>query len=47
MRTGDVTLRWMTTLLTVGGALEAAVDELVVECFFPADEESERLARAG
>lgn len=47
VRTGDVTLRWMTTLLTVGGALEAAVDELVVECFFPADEESERLARAG
>ena len=31
------------TLVTVGGALEVALDELVVECFFPADAETERL----
>ncbi len=41
---GERTQRWMTTLVTVGGALDVALDDLVIECFFPADEESERIA---
>ena len=43
VRQGDQTHRWMTTLVTVGGALDIALDEMVVECFFPADAETERL----
>ncbi len=46
VRQGDATLRWLTTLITFGGALDVAVDELVVECFFPADVETERLIAA-
>ena len=34
----------MTTLITIGGALDIALDELVIECFFPADAETEQLA---
>ncbi len=45
VRTGDTTLRWMTTLVTFSGALDVTLDELVVECFFPADAETEKLAR--
>ena len=41
---GAETMRWMTTLVTIGGALDVALDELVVECFFPADAETERKA---
>lgn len=44
VRDGDVTLRWITALVTIGGAQDIALDELVVECFFPADDETERLA---
>ena len=46
IRAGDSVQRWMTTLVTVGGALDVALDQLVVECFFPADEETERQAVA-
>ncbi len=44
VRQGDATLSWITTLITIGGALDVAIDELVVECFFPADAETEQLA---
>lgn len=44
IRQGDATLRWMTTLVTIGGALDVTLDEMVIECFFPVDEETERLA---
>ena len=43
---GETTQRWMTTLVTIGGALDVALDDLVIECFFPADEETERLNRS-
>jgi transcriptional regulator with XRE-family HTH domain len=45
VRSGDDTLRWLTTLVTIGGALDVTLDELVVECFFPADGETDRLAQ--
>ena len=45
VRSGEAELRWVTTLMTFGGALDVALDQLVVECFFPADEKTERLAR--
>lgn len=43
IRSGGNTLRWITTLITIGAALDIAVDELVVECFLPADTETKRL----
>lgn len=44
IQTGDDTLRWLTTLVTIGGALDVTLDDLVVECFFPADTKTDRLA---
>jgi transcriptional regulator with XRE-family HTH domain len=46
LRVGDHTLRWITTLITFAGAVDITLAELTVECFFPADEETARLARA-
>lgn len=45
VRSEQGTLRWLTTLVKVGGAIDVALEELVVECFFPADEETDRAAR--
>jgi hypothetical protein len=28
---------WLTTILTIGGAIDVTLDDLVIECFFPAD----------
>lgn len=42
VRTGETTLRWLTTIITFGGALDVTLDDLVAECFFPADESTER-----
>jgi len=44
VRQGEHTLRWITTLMTFSGAQDIALDELVIECFFPADPETEKLA---
>lgn len=41
VRAGDFVVRWMTTVLTFGAAIDVTLEELVVECFFPADEDSE------
>lgn len=46
VRNGPDTLRWLTTLVTFGGAQDLAVSELVIECFFPADTATETLAKA-
>lgn len=43
IRMGDRTARWMTTIVTFGGALDVTLDDLVVECFFPADPATEEL----
>ena len=44
VRLGGHVLHWITTLITFGAPLDVTVDELVIECFFPADETTERLA---
>jgi transcriptional regulator with XRE-family HTH domain len=41
LRFGDRVVRWMTTVLTFGAAIDVTLEELVVECFFPSDAESE------
>lgn len=41
VRIGDREVRWMTTVLTFGAAIDVTLEELVIECFFPADDESE------
>jgi transcriptional regulator with XRE-family HTH domain len=41
LRLGGQEVRWMTTILTFGAATDVNLEELVVECFFPADAESE------
>lgn len=46
LRVDGETQRWMTTLITFGGAIDLTLDELVVECFFPADADTERMARS-
>lgn len=47
IRSGDLRMSWMTTILTFGGTTDLTLAELTVECFFPADEETERRARRG
>ena len=47
VRQGENTLRWITTLMTFSGAEDIALDELVIECFFPADVETEAHVVAG
>lgn len=44
LRVGETTTRWLSTLLTFAGAVDVTLSELTVECFFPADEATRRLA---
>ncbi|HVS29820.1 MAG TPA: helix-turn-helix domain-containing protein [Thermoanaerobaculia bacterium] len=46
LRFGDRVVRWMTTVLTFGAAIDVTLEELVVECVFPADAESEAIYAA-
>lgn len=46
LRFGDHIVRWMTTVLTFGAPIDVMLEELVVECFFPADAESESVYTA-
>lgn len=41
LRMGDTVARWMTTIITFGGVVDVTLDSLVIECFFPADPETE------
>ncbi|MCB1036215.1 MAG: helix-turn-helix transcriptional regulator [Acidobacteria bacterium] len=45
LRLGPHEVRFVTTLLTFGAALDVTLSELVVECFFPADEATERFVQ--
>lgn len=47
LRLGDHHLSWLTTLVTFAAPVDVTVDELVVECFFPADEGTERWVEGG
>ncbi|MCP3981801.1 MAG: helix-turn-helix domain-containing protein [bacterium] len=42
LRQGDGVLSWINTLATFGATSEVTLDELVVESFFPADEDTRR-----
>ena len=42
---GDLTLRFFTTIATLGTPQDITLQELRVECFFPADGATEELAR--
>lgn len=44
VRVGERTVRWLTTIVTFGGAVDITVAELTVECFFPADTATEQFA---
>lgn len=46
LRRGDRSLAWFSTIATLGTALDAELEELRIECFFPADDATERYARA-
>jgi len=46
LRKGDVDLRLITTLTTLGTPLDVTAQELRIESYFPADEASERLLRS-
>lgn len=45
LRNGTETLCWLTTIMTFAGAVDVVVDELIVECFFPADDATDRIVR--
>ena len=45
LRKGDLTLRFFTTIATLGTPQDITLQELRVECFFPADGATEELAR--
>lgn len=47
LRLGDHHLSWLTTLVTFAAPVDVTLDELVVECFFPADGATERWAEGG
>ncbi len=44
-RTGDIDLRLFTTIMTLGTPQDITLQELRIETFFPADQESERCWR--
>jgi transcriptional regulator with XRE-family HTH domain len=46
LRKGDIDLRLITTLTTLGTPLDVTAQELRIESYFPADEASERLLRS-
>jgi transcriptional regulator with XRE-family HTH domain len=45
LRRGDLSLAWFSTVATLGTAMDAALEELRIELFFPADDVTERHAR--
>jgi hypothetical protein len=44
-RHGDTTYDFFSTVTTLGTPQDVTVEELRIECFFPAGPETERLAR--
>lgn len=46
-RKGELDLRFFTTIASLGTPYDITLHELRVECFFPADEVTERAMRAG
>ena len=45
LRRGDLSLAWFSTVATLGTAMDAELEELRIEFFFPADDATERYAR--
>ncbi len=45
LKRGDLALSWFSTIATLGTAMDAELEELRIELFFPADEATERYAR--
>jgi hypothetical protein len=45
-RKGDVSFRLFSTIATLGTPLDVTLQEIRVECFFPADEPSRKLLHA-
>jgi len=45
LRKGDLTVRYFSTIATLGTPQDITLQELRVECFFPGDEATEELAR--
>jgi transcriptional regulator with XRE-family HTH domain len=45
LRKGDLALRFFTTIATLGTPQDITLQELRIECFFPADEVTEEIAR--
>jgi hypothetical protein len=43
---GDTELRLFTTIATLGTPQDITLQEIRVECFFPADGDTERLLRS-
>ena len=46
LKRGDLTLSWFSTVATLGTAMDAELEELRIEQFFPADEATERYVRS-
>jgi hypothetical protein len=46
-RIGDIELKMFSTIATIGEAHDITLEELRLETFFAADEETERLLRSG
>ena len=46
LRRGDLSVRLVSTLTTLGTAIDVTAQEIVIESFFPADEASERFFRS-
>ncbi len=46
IRQGPIELRLLSTLTTLGTPLDVTAQELIIESYFPADEESDRVIRA-
>ncbi len=46
LRQGDAEVRLVSTLTTLGTAIDVTAQEIVIESFFPADEASERFLRS-
>jgi hypothetical protein len=45
-RNGDAELRFLSTFSTFGASRDVTIDELRIECLFPADDETASLCRA-
>jgi len=45
LRRGDLTLAWFSTIATLGTAMDAELEEMRIELFFPADDATERYSR--